>query len=102
MIDAKLSVRQRCSSSYLIFSNVSSRYMNNDHNLCILLCTCITVSDFIFLRTRVYHVEGMTKYITTIQLGHSMSDQRVFCNDLLRFALKLYFRQYPAIHTNYS
>ena len=35
-------------------------------NLCILLCTCIAVGDFIFLRTRVYHVEGMTKYITTI------------------------------------
>ena len=34
--------------------------MNNDHHLCILLCTCITVSDFIFLRTRVYRVEGMT------------------------------------------
>ena len=33
--------------------------MNNDHHFAFLLCTCITVSDFIFLRTRVYHVEGI-------------------------------------------
>ena len=32
-------------------------YMNNDHHFCISLSTCITVSDFILLRTRVYHVD---------------------------------------------
>ena len=32
--------------------------------------TCATVSDFIFLRARVYHVEGMTTYVTTIIIAH--------------------------------
>ena len=57
-MDARFSVRKRGCSSYVIFSYVSSCYMNNDHHLCILVCTCITVSDFKLLRPRVYHVEG--------------------------------------------
>ena len=72
MIDERLSARQCCYSSYFIFSNVSSRYINNDHDLCISFMHMYTVSDFTFLRTRIYHVEGMTKYITTI--AHPSAD----------------------------
>ena len=32
---------------------------------------------------------GTKEVIHLLLLGHSMSDQRVFCNDLLRFALNL-------------
>ena len=39
--------------------------MNNDHKFCISLMH-ITVSDFTFLSTRFYHVEGMRNYITAI------------------------------------
>ena len=31
---------------------------------------------------------GVDRLAMLIHLGHSMSDQRVFCNDLLRFAFK--------------
>ena len=65
MIDSRLSVNVVILPSLyfqMFLITLCRPYMNNDHHLCISfmhMYVCITVSDFIFLRTIVYHIEGI-------------------------------------------
>ena len=55
MIDARLSANVLPNLYFQMFHH--AMYMNNDHHLFIYVMHMYAVSDFIFLRTGVYHVD---------------------------------------------